>query len=70
MKRIQFAHAAILAGLAAVFGCGVADNTPVGKGVKTYERYSDELGKERDVKFFGKDIVVEPEADRKIRIAF
>lgn len=70
MKRARLAHAAILAGLVAVCGCGVADNTPVGKGVKTYERYSDELGRERDVKVFGKDVVVEPEADRKIRIAF
>ena len=36
MKRTPVIHAVILAGLAAVCGCGVADNTPVGKGVKTY----------------------------------
>jgi len=70
MKRTPVIHAVILAGLATVCGCGVADNTPVGKGVKTYEKYSDEIGKERDVKVFGKDVVVEPEADRKIRFAF
>ncbi len=67
MKRVAVA---CLAGLAVVCGCGVADNTPVGKGVKAYERYSDQIGKERDVTLFGKDVVVEPEADRKIRIAF
>jgi hypothetical protein len=67
MKRVAVA---CLAGLAVVCGCGVADNTPVGKGVKAYERYSDQIGRERDVTLFGKDVVVEPEADRKIRIAF
>lgn len=70
MKRTSVISAALLIGLAAVSGCGVADNTPVGKGVKSYEKYSDEIGRERDVKVFGKDVVVEPEADRKIRIAF
>lgn len=61
---------ACLAAIGCAAGCGVADNTPVGKGVKTYERYSDEIGRERDVKVFGKDVIVEPEADKKIRFDF
>lgn len=51
-------------------GCTAINNTPIGKGVKTYEKYSDELGRERDVKVLGKDVVIEPEADEKIRISF
>jgi hypothetical protein len=56
--------------LAYFCGCRALDESPVGKGVKGYERYSDQLGKERDVKFLGKDVIVEPEADKKIRINF
>ena len=51
-------------------GCKTVDNSPVGKGVKTYEKYSEEMGRERDVSVFGKDVIVEPEADKKIRINF
>lgn len=51
-------------------GCGLADNTSIGKGVKTYEKYSDDMGKEREVKVMGKDVIVEPEADKKIRFNF
>ncbi|MCX6357542.1 MAG: hypothetical protein NT045_06685 [Candidatus Aureabacteria bacterium] len=51
-------------------GCGTVDNTPIGKGVKTYEKYSDDIGRERDVKVMGKDVIIEPEADKKIRFNF
>ena len=61
---------AAFAALAALCGCHTVDNTPVGKGVKTYERYTDEIGRKRDVKFLGKDLIVEPEATEKIRISF
>jgi len=53
-----------------LMGCGLADNTSIGKGVKTYEKYSDDMGKEREVKVMGKDVIVEPEADKKIRFNF
>jgi hypothetical protein len=56
--------------LCGAVGCKTVDNSPVGKGVKTYEKYSDRIGRERDVKVFGKDVIIEPEADKKIRIDF
>jgi hypothetical protein len=62
--------ATALATLFLICGCGTLDKSPVGKGVKRYERYSDDLGKRRDVKFLGKDVIVEPEANEKIRISF
>jgi hypothetical protein len=65
-----FALAALLAALCGTSGCRTVDESPVGKGVKTYEKYSDEIGRERDVKVFGKDVIIEPEADKKIRISF
>jgi hypothetical protein len=55
---------------AACIGCHSLDETPIGKGVKTYEKYSDEIGKKKDVKVLGKDVVVEPEANDKIRFNF
>lgn len=70
MKKNVLALCAALAALCYAAGCKTIDNSPVGKGVKTYERYSDEMGRERDVKVFGKDVIVEPEADKKIRIDF
>ena len=60
----------ILFALASFLGCQQVNQTPIGKGVKTYEKYSDDLGKKRDVKFMGKDVIVEPEAAKKIRINF
>lgn len=68
--KIIFLIAAAAGAACILCGCHTVDNTPIGKGVKTYERYSDELGKERDVQIFGKDVIVEPEADKKIRINF
>jgi hypothetical protein len=56
--------------IAVLSGCHTLDNTSIGKGVKRYEGYSDDLGRKRDVKVLGKDVVVEPEADRKIRFSF
>jgi hypothetical protein len=70
MKTYVFTSLLALTALLMLCSCGTLDNTPVGKGVKTYERYSDDLGKERDVKMFGKDVIIEPEADKKIRISF
>jgi hypothetical protein len=70
MRRNIFALCAILAALCCMTGCKTIDNSPVGKGVKTYEKYSDKIGRERDVKVLGKDVIVEPEADKKIRINF
>jgi hypothetical protein len=70
MKKGAFTLAAILAALGGIPGCRTVEESPVGKGVKTYEKYSDEIGRERDVRVFGKDVIVEPEADKKIRINF
>jgi len=70
MHRMRTHLLVPVASLLLLCGCGTLDNTPVGKGVKTYERYSEDLGRERDVKMFGKDVVIEPEADKKIRINF
>lgn len=65
---------AILSALTgAAFSCGccqVPDDSAVCKGVKSYERYSDDLGKERGVRVLGKDVDVEPQATDKIRIRF
>jgi hypothetical protein len=70
MKKGVFALCAVIAVLCGAVGCKTVDNSPVGKGVKTYEKYSDRIGRERDVKVFGKDVIIEPEADKKIRIDF
>lgn len=70
MNKNAFALAALLAALCSIPGCRTVNESPVGKGVKTYEKYSDEIGRERDVKVFGKDVIIEPEADKKIRINF
>ena len=70
MKKLAFVLVTGVTALSGVCGCKAVDNSPIGKGVQTYEKYSDELGKERDVKVFGKDVIVEPEADEKIRIKF
>lgn len=70
MKRVLLLSAALLTVVVCFTGCGTVDNTPIGKGVKSYEKYSDQLGRERDVNVLGKDVVVEPEADKKIRISF
>ncbi len=70
MKKIVLPSCIILAVICYMTGCKTVDNSPVGKGVKTYEKYSEEMGRERDVSVFGKDVIVEPEADKKIRINF
>ncbi len=70
MKRNALALAALVAAICGISGCQTIDQSPVGKGVKSYEKYTDEIGRERDVKVFGKDVIIEPEADRKIRINF
>jgi hypothetical protein len=70
MRRILVLCIPLLAAIAQFCGCGVADNTPIGKGVKTYEKYSDDIGREREVNVLGKDVIVEPEADKKIRFNF
>jgi len=70
MKCPLFLTFPLIACAACICGCGVADNTSLGKGVKTYEKYSDDIGKERDVNVMGKDVIIEPEADKKIRINF
>ncbi len=70
MRAFIVAFTAASAALTIFCGCRTVNNSPVGKGVKTYERYSDEIGKKRDVNVMGKDMVVEPEAARKIRINF
>ncbi|MCX6354321.1 MAG: hypothetical protein NTZ78_05380 [Candidatus Aureabacteria bacterium] len=70
MRRSLLLILPLIAFAACMCGCGVADNTAIGKGVKTYEKYSDDLGKERDVNVMGKDMIIEPEADKKIRINF
>lgn len=70
MRKSAFALAALLGLLVGISGCSAIDESPVGKGVKTYERYSDEIGREKDVKVLGKDVIIEPEADKKIRINF
>lgn len=51
-------------------GCGMVNDSPVGKAVGKGERYGDRLGAKRDVRVLGRDVVIEPEADKKIRIDF
>ena len=73
MKKAQtFAISVTLAAtLAGLVGCCQSPaKSPVCDGVKSYERYSDDLGSKKDVKLFGKDVIVEPAADEKIRINF
>ncbi len=70
MKTTTFIYLICMVILLGFCACRKLDDSPIGKGVKRYEKYSDELGKERDVKVFGKDIIVEPEADKKIRLNF
>jgi hypothetical protein len=70
MKKSVFLLCALIATLGYITGCKTIDSSPVGKSVKTYEKYSDRIGRERDVKVFGKDVIIEPEADKKIRIDF
>ena len=70
MKAVVGIYLTFLALLLNFCGCRTLDDSPVGASVKKYENYSDELGKERDVKVFGTDVVVEPEADKKVRISF
>ncbi|MDD5555637.1 MAG: hypothetical protein PHN82_00130 [bacterium] len=70
MKRGSGIAAVLVVLSALLAGCTTLDESPLGKGVKTYEKYSDEFGRERDVQLLGKDVVIEPEADKKIRINF
>lgn len=69
---MSFRFALILVSIAALVACAlvVSGCAPAQKEVDKAFEMSDELGKERQTQIMGREVIIHPEADKKISIPF